>query len=295
MAYEMTVYNINDQQIYVREEGRASRPVALLIHGWSSSWYAMSPLLHYMTRRFRCMAVDLPGYGQSPHGPEPATIPHYADILADLIRQVSDKPVVLIGHSMGGMISLTLTLRHPDLVERLVLLCPTISGRLSLFIDLFISPITIVERFLIADFLVSLVEPYTLNVTDRLMRPASFADHSSVSEADYHRLRSDARRRGQGRIRSECFWAMRHNDLRGQLSKIDVPGLVIWGMEDNTVPLRDASALVDEWPDADLRIIPQASHWPQFETPQITQRYVEAFLGTPLKLFNLHNKLLAHV
>ncbi len=116
------------------------------------------------------------------------------------------------------------------------------------------------------------------------MKPASFSERSGVSEADYHRLRADARQPGQSRVRAECFWAMRDGDLRGKLGNINIPTLVIWGMEDNTVPLRDASILVDEWPDIDLRILPKASHWPQFEAPEITQRYIKAFLGTPLKL-----------
>jgi pimeloyl-ACP methyl ester carboxylesterase len=147
MNHEMTFYTINEQPIYVREEGAAQHPVALLIHGWSSSWYAMSPLVPLLSsKRYHCLAVDLPGYGQSPPGPGRATIAGYADLLAGLIQTVSDKPVVLVGHSMGGMISLTLTLRHPHLVERMVLLCPTISGRLSLFINLFISPVTILEQ-----------------------------------------------------------------------------------------------------------------------------------------------------
>jgi len=55
-------------------------------------------------------------------------------------------------------------------------------------------------------------------------------------------------------------------------------------MEDNTVPLRDASAVATEWSAADLRVIPNVSHWPQFETPEITQRYIRAFLSTPVKL-----------
>ena len=287
MAYEMTLYTIDDQRIFVREEGKVGRQVALLIHGWSSSWYAMSPLLLLLSKRRHCLAVDLPGYGQSPPGPEPASIAGYADQLAALIREVTDQPVLLVGHSMGGMISLTLTLRHPELVERLVLLCPTISGRLSLFINLFISPVTILERFRPAGWLVSLLEPQMVGVTDRLMRPASFSERSGVSAADYNRLRADARRPGQGRVRAECFWAMRQGDLRGKLGQIEAPGLVIWGMEDNTVPLRDASILADEWPEADLRIIPRASHWPQFETPEISQRYITAFLSTPLKLLQV--------
>ena len=77
---------------------------------------------------------------------------------------------------------------------------------------------------------------------------------------------------------------MRENDLRGKLQQIDVPTLALWGMEDNTVPLRDASVMADEMPDADLRIIPKAGHWPQFETPEVTRRYVRGFLGAPIKL-----------
>ncbi len=287
MAYAGSLYTVKGQEIFIREEGRATRPVALLIHGWSSSWYAMSPLIPLFSKRFRCLAVDLPGYGKSPPGSERATIAGYADLLAELIKETSKRPVVLVGHSMGGMIALTLALRHPDLVERLVLLCPTISGRLSLFINLFISPITILERFRVTDWLASLLEKPTVGLTDNLMRPASFAAHSSVSEDDYNRLRADARRPGQGRVRAECFRAMRDGDLRGKLGQIKAPSLVIWGMEDNTVPLRDASILADEWPEADLRIIPRANHWPQFETPDLTQRYITAFLGKPLKLLNL--------
>ncbi|MDZ4721219.1 MAG: alpha/beta fold hydrolase [Roseiflexaceae bacterium] len=278
------VYWIGSQAIHVQEEGVGKNDTALLIHGWSSSWYAMSPLLPTLNRRYHCLAVDLPGYGDSPRLPVRTTIELYADLLASLIKQVSNKPVVLVGHSMGGMISLTLAMRYPELVERMVLLCPTISGDLSLFINMFILPITVLERFSLASKLVAALEPQLLSVTDRLMRPASFAERTGISEADYHQLRADARRPGQGMVRAETFWAMRNGDLRGSLKKIKVPALVLWGMEDNTVPLRDASVVADEWPAAELRIIPKAGHWPQFETPDFTQRAIRAFLSTPIKL-----------
>ena len=279
------VYTVDGQEIVVREQGPARGRLLLLIHGWSSSWYALSPLLPFLSERYRCVAVDLPGFGESPPLRESATIPAYADLLAGLIKQLSPElPVVLLGHSMGGMISVSLGLRHPELVERMALICPTISGRLSYWINWFIAPITMLERSRVAGKILSRFEPYLLNLTDRLMRPASFAERSEISENDYHRLRADARRPGQGRVRAECFWAMRESDLQGKLGGLTIPALVLWGMEDNTVPLRDASAVDIEWPMAELVVLARAGHWPHFENPDVTRRHIRSFLGKPIKL-----------
>ena len=48
------------------------------------------------------------------------------------------------------------------------------------------------------------------------------------------------------------------------------------------MPLRDAGVVADEWPNADLRILPKAGHWPQFEAPQTTRRLIASYLGLPL-------------
>jgi pimeloyl-ACP methyl ester carboxylesterase/CheY-like chemotaxis protein len=280
---ERKVYLVDGQELVVREQGRGR--LLLLIHGWSSSWFALSPLLPHLSERYRCVAVDLPGFGESPPLDGRASIVAYADLLAGLIRQLSPEvPAVLVGHSMGGMTSITLGLRHPKLVERMVLLCPTISGKLSYWINWFISPITMLERSKLMGGLVARLEPSMLSVTDRLMRPASFAERTGIREADYHRLRDDARRPGQGRVRAECYGAMQENDLRGKLGALSIPALVIWGMEDNTVPLRDASVVADEWPDAELIVLPKAGHWPHFETPDVTRRHIRSFLSKPIKL-----------
>ncbi len=282
------IYTIGDQEIHVHEQGPPHRQTILLIHGWSSSWYAMSPLITLLSERNRCVAVDLPGYGDSPPLRQRATINAYADLLADLIKEISPGlQVVLVGHSMGGMISVTMALRHTPLIERMVLICPTISGKLSRWINAFISPITMIERFPIANRIVAMLEPSMLRMTDRLMKPASFADRTEISEDDYQRLRADARRPGQGRVRAECFWAMRENDLSEKLGLVTIPSLVIWGMEDNTVPLRDASLVDDRLPGTELEVLPRAGHWPQFESPERTRRHIRSFLGKPLKLLRV--------
>jgi CRP-like cAMP-binding protein len=145
-----------------------------------------------------------------------------------------------------------------------------------------------IERFALGSLIVSSVERLYVGITDRLMRPVSFSDRTDITEEEYARLRADARRPGQGRVRAECFFAMRDHDLSGRLSGIDIPTLVIWGAEDNTVPLRDAGIVEDEWPDTDLRILPKAGHWPQFEGAEVTRRLVAATLGLPLLSHHLH-------
>lgn len=277
----MEIFSIDGAKIHAIDTGPRNAQLAILIHGWSSSSFAMSPLIPLLSRRFRCIAVDLPGYGESPPLRERATIGRYAQIIGRLITGLSEHPAVLVGHSMGGMISATLALQIPQLVDRMVLLCPTISGRLSFWINTFVSPITMLERFPLFSQLLALLEPSMLYVTDSLMKPASFAERSAISEADYLRLRADARRPGQGRVRAECFVAMRNQDLSGRLRELETPALVIWGAEDNTVPLRDAGVIADEWRSADLRIVPKAGHWPHFETPDVTLRYIASYLGLP--------------
>jgi pimeloyl-ACP methyl ester carboxylesterase/CRP-like cAMP-binding protein len=290
----MSIYHIDGQEVHVLEEGSPNRQKVILIHGWSSSSFAMSPLAGLLSQRFHCLSVDLPGYGSSPPFEGRTTISRYAELVANLIEEISSGPVVLVGHSMGGMISTTVAIENPVLVERMVLISPTITGKLSKSINRMISPINMIERFTLGSLLVSTVEKLYVGLTDRLMRPVSFSDRSDITEQDYIKLRADARRPGQGKVRAECFFAMRDHDLSGKLAGIETPTLVIWGAEDNTVPLRDAGIMEDEWPETDLRILPKAGHWPHFESPDITRRLVAATLGLPLLSDRLHTPIGDH-
>lgn len=278
----MAVYLVDGQEIYVRESVEREGPIILLIHGWSSSWFTWTPLLEAIGTRFSYLAVDLPGYGRSPVPKRRPSIEWYADLMAKLIEQVSDHPVVVMGHSMGGQISMTLALQHPLLVERLVLLNPVVSGRLSTFIKLFVAPHILLERFKWGEKVLNFLSRTPLSYQEQLMKPIFFAERAIVSKRDYERIKADARRADQGWVRAACYTAMKNSDLRGRIGNITMPALVIWGAEDNTVPLRDAGIVADEWPEADLRLIPSAGHWPQFEQHETTLRYIASFLGLPI-------------
>ena len=274
-------YNVGQQRVHVWEEGPEDAPLALLIHGWSSSSFTWAPVLPSLVKRYRCVAIDLPGFGESPAPHSTPTIAGYADLAAKIIEKRSDKPVLVLGHSMGGQIAATLAITHSELIERMVLLNPSLSGRLSTRVNMLLAPHVLAERLPFMEWLIYLLAQTPLDYTDYLLKPSNFAERANVSKADYARIRADARRRGQGRIRAACFGAMRDGDLRGKLGRIEQPSLVIWGAEDDVVPLRDAGVVADEWPRADLRLIPNAGHWPQFELPEPTLRHIAQFLGLP--------------
>jgi pimeloyl-ACP methyl ester carboxylesterase/CRP-like cAMP-binding protein len=291
-------YNVNGQDVFVQEFGPEHGPVAILIHGWSSSWFTWKPILPSLSKRYRCIAIDLPGFGMSPAPDERPTIAGYAELVAQIIMKFSDRAVLVLGHSMGGQIAATLALRYPVLVDKLVLLNPAMSGRLSTRVNLTMRPHVMAERFRVLEWLLYYAAKTPIDYTDKLLKPTNFAERARISEQDYMRIREDARRPGQGKVRAACFTAMRAGDLRGQLGRIEPPALVIWGAEDNIVPLRDAGLVAAEWPKADMRIIPNAGHWPQFEQTDATLRHLAHFLGLPPEIGPAHgeeNQDLGHI
>src|SRR3954470_16207807 len=86
--------------------GRADGPVVVLVHGVGGShlnWDLLAPLL---TPYVRVRALDLPGVGRSEPGDRRATVHANVAVLDRFLDQVVGGPAVLVGNSMGGMISI---------------------------------------------------------------------------------------------------------------------------------------------------------------------------------------------
>jgi len=108
-------------RLHVEQEGGANKPALLLTHGWtldSESWFYARK---HLVGNYRLILWDLPGLGQSP---QPADGRYTVERLAENLRVVLEKAgtsrVTLVGHSIGGMMMLTLCRLYPDLVQRRV-------------------------------------------------------------------------------------------------------------------------------------------------------------------------------
>ncbi|MFC8799884.1 alpha/beta fold hydrolase [Promicromonospora sp. NPDC057138] len=98
----------------------APLPAVVLVHGITASHRAWPAVVSALPGR-RVLAPDLRGRGRSNGLPGPYGMAAHADDVAAVIRALAAGPAVVVGHSMGGFVSLVLTHRHPDLVARLVL------------------------------------------------------------------------------------------------------------------------------------------------------------------------------
>jgi pimeloyl-ACP methyl ester carboxylesterase len=98
----------------------------VLVHGLGGShlnWVQLAPAL---TERHRVVAIDLAGFGLTPGHGRPTSVHANADLLARFVDEVVGGPVVLVGNSMGGMVSLLLAAGRPELVRGLVLVDPSV-------------------------------------------------------------------------------------------------------------------------------------------------------------------------
>lgn len=110
-------------RLYIEEHGDG-HPL-LLLTGLGYAIWSWRRQLPDWAQRFRCVAVENRGTGRSPKPPGPTSIGEMADDAAEML---DGRRAHVCGYSMGGYLAQALALRHPDLVERLVLVCTATGG-----------------------------------------------------------------------------------------------------------------------------------------------------------------------
>lgn len=95
---------------------------ALLVHGWGTDRSSLSPQFEALRAKHRVIAVDLRGFGESDAPVQPYTIEAYADDLAFLTERLGCEKLVVIGHSMGGLIALDFAARYAQRVQATAIL-----------------------------------------------------------------------------------------------------------------------------------------------------------------------------
>lgn len=120
---EVVDVEVADHRWSVLEAGDADKPLVVFVHGFVGSKENWLPLMRELGRTHRLVAPDLPGWGDSErfHDADYGPVAQM-ERLAAFLRTLPKKPVLLVGHSMGGQIVGLLASRHPELVDRISLM-----------------------------------------------------------------------------------------------------------------------------------------------------------------------------
>lgn len=257
-----------------------NKEVLLLIHGLSSYIPAWSKLIPPLKNNYRCIAIDLPGYGKSSEGIHSGSMIFYADVISKFIKKLDLQNVTLVGHSMGGHISVATALLFPKLINRLILLAPagfeTFTDEESKWIKKNNSP-----------------ELYAL---------LSVKQIRFNYEINFYEMPPDAQAMINDRImmkrwkNHKDYCHIVSNSLNGllnypifnKLHLISQPTLVVFGNNDKLIPhsilhknittQQIALEGANQIPDSHLSFIEQCGHFLQFEKPDILAQEILDFL-----------------
>lgn len=267
MSADPGVLPLQGVDVAYRMSGPPTGSPVVLIHGWASSSRMWDSLVHGLEDRYRCVALDLPGHGDSHKPPmDWYTIGHFAGIVADLCRALDLRRVALIGHSMGGTIALALAAHGGTDLCDVTAINPVITGRFTSG-RMVGSPIS---RPLAS------VTRRAWPMATRLIRRAPAA--VGRASPDTWRRMSEDMGRTSGDAAVGSIRAVRDYDLSTELEQIGIPVLIIVGEKDRTVPASEGILAAQKIPTARLLSLP-VGHHPHDEAPLECLRALRSFLS----------------
>ena len=116
----------NQGSVHYEVYGRG-RPV-ILLHGWLESWGLWQETMDFLGDSYRTYAIDFWGFGESDKKRESFTVPDFVLLVNDFMEQLGIKHAPLVGHSMGGTVSLSVAINHPQRVSKVVVIGSPIEG-----------------------------------------------------------------------------------------------------------------------------------------------------------------------
>jgi pimeloyl-ACP methyl ester carboxylesterase len=241
-----------------------SGPPILLLHGLGGTWQYWGRTMELLAGDARCIALDLPGFGQSDTPPGGFSLDSASDNLAAALRVLGGAPAVVCGHSLGGPLGARFALRHPDAVSRLVLVGP--SG-LAPAPPWQLRALRAVPAYNLLQRAPFHWEHWLLPIAP-LRRTALglLVDNpSAVDPALVRRIVDGAR---FARAITPALGASFATGLDDDAPLVSAPIAAIWGARDRMVPPSDAEILTRVAPSAEVHFLPGCGHLPMVERPE---------------------------
>ena len=247
----------------------------VFVHGLSGCWQNWLEQLPHFSRRHRVVALDLPGFGDSPTPPWEVSISAYGRLVLEFADALDLGDCAVVGNSMGGFIAAETAIAQPGHFEKIVL-C---SAAGVSTVQMRRRPTAMVARMLAA------AAPLTFRLQTRTFRRPKARSRAFAAVLDRPEL-----------IRPEFLWELYTGGNRGsafadaltslagydildRLEEVEVPTLIVWGRQDQIVPSRDALEFHHRLSNSRLEVFDRCGHLPMAERPVRFNRVLEQFLA----------------
>lgn len=241
------MYKYNGININYKDFGNKEGKPIVYLHGWGQNIEMMEPIAKPFAKTHRLIIIDLPGFGASDNPDYAWTLYDYADMVHSLVESLDIKKPNLIGHSFGGKISLIYASKYP--IDRLILLA---------------SPFKIKVKKL--SWKVRILKklkklPLLGKLADKLK--------SHVGSTDY---------RNANPLMRDILVKHVNTDLTELVKTIKCPTFIIWGSNDEAVPVSDAYELESLIKDSGLTVYEGCTHYAYLEKLNQTNAIIGTFM-----------------
>lgn len=250
----------------------------LLIHGFGATSYSWRHVVPALSAKYRVLAVDLKGSGKSPKPQdERYSLYDHADEVYNFIHEHHLTDLHIVGHSLGGGIALLIALKLQERGEKLasLVLLDTIAypQAIPAFISLLRTPVAgwLSTNVLPAKFQVRSILNVAYYDDSKVPEDAvtAYAEPLSEPNGTYALLQT-----AQNLIPDDL------DQVTKRYASLTAPVLIIWGKEDEIVPLSIGEKLARELPNAVLRVIKETGHIPHEENPEAAIPLITEFVST---------------
>lgn len=262
--------------VNVIDIGSGERTV-VMIHGLGGSWVNFLENIPFFARDHRVIAMDLPGFGDSPMPVDEISIRGYGAMVDELLDTLGVERAVVIGNSMGGFIGAEVAISFSTRVEQLVLVSAAGLSTEYARRDRLMAALYRADELLIfwGSLVASRAEWFTRRPRSRLLLAGAVFKHPDRLPAVL--VAEQVRRSGKKGF-LPALDALTSYPIRDRLERIEAPTLIVWGDSDRLVPPKDAVEFQSLIEGSRVIMYRDTGHCAMLERPDAFNEAVRAFL-----------------
>lgn len=259
MTVKTAFEKVGQHSIRYLEAGSSEKTI-ILLHGLGASAERWLPIIPYLSVKYRIIAPDIIGFGYSDKPIVEYTMKFFTKFLSDFVDRLFIKTPIVIGSSLGGRILIEYAIHHPQNIEKIILVSPAINTESSIALNSYIQ---------------AALHP---TFDDAKKALSAMAGNHSIDD-DFVKEFINRKLPNSKMAFLASLMGLKKSILTNeQLGRLVNPTLLIWGKEDQVIPIANAAKLNGSVKNLQYHIMDGCGHTPFAEKPELFSKIVLDFL-----------------